>query len=123
MSYDLMVYDKRKAPETKEEFMKWYEKQTEWEEDHDYSDIHVASSELQGWFMEMIKNFPPMNGMFAPDDRELEENEELEEHLTDYSIGREMIYAAFSWSVSKQACDVAKKLAVVYDVGFFLPEE
>lgn len=30
MSYDLMVFEKTKAPATKKEFMAWYEKQTEW---------------------------------------------------------------------------------------------
>lgn len=122
MSYDLMVYNREKAPETKEEFLKWYEEQTKWEEDHDYNSISVTTPELQGWFMEMIKNFPPMNGEFALDDEEVSENEELEMHLTDYSIGRDVIYASFGWSVSKQAGDVAKKLAMVYDVGFFNPE-
>lgn len=32
MSYDLMVFEKTKAPATKKEFMAWYEKQTEWGE-------------------------------------------------------------------------------------------
>ena len=33
MSYDLMVFERTKAPTTKKEFMAWYEKQMEWEED------------------------------------------------------------------------------------------
>ena len=36
MSYDLMVFEKTKAPTTKKEFMAWYEKQCEWSEEHDY---------------------------------------------------------------------------------------
>ena len=32
MSYDLMVFEISKAPKTKEEFMAWYEKQTQWSE-------------------------------------------------------------------------------------------
>ena len=36
MSYDLMVFEKTKAPTTKKEFIAWYEKQTEWGEEHDY---------------------------------------------------------------------------------------
>ncbi len=30
MSYDLMVFEKSKAPATKKNFMSWYEKQTQW---------------------------------------------------------------------------------------------
>jgi len=36
MSYDLIVFEKSKAPKTKAEFMKWYETQTKWSEEHDY---------------------------------------------------------------------------------------
>lgn len=32
MSYDLMVFEKTKAPKTRKEFLEWYEKQTEWGE-------------------------------------------------------------------------------------------
>lgn len=34
MSYDLMVFEKSKAPKTKAEFMKWYEIQTKWSEEN-----------------------------------------------------------------------------------------
>ena len=40
MSYDLMAFEIFKAPKDKEEFFKWYDKQSEWEEDHDYDDIN-----------------------------------------------------------------------------------
>lgn len=57
-----MVFEKDKAPPTKKEFMAWYEKQTEWGEDHDCQTISVSSLALQNWFMEMKGTFPPMNG-------------------------------------------------------------
>ena len=77
MSYDLMVFEKTKAPRTKKEFMEWYEKQTEWGEDHDYQTIGVASPALQSWFMEMKETFPPMNGESAPSDEAIETDENL----------------------------------------------
>ena len=43
MSYDLMVFEKSKAPEGEKDFLSWYREQTE-------QDI-----------------FPPMNGASAPD--------------------------------------------------------
>ena len=72
MSYDLMVFERTKAPTTKKEFMAWYEKQTEWEEEHDYQTISVSSPALQNWFMEMKEKFPPMNGEYAPKDEAYE---------------------------------------------------
>lgn len=118
MSYDLMVFEKSKAPGTKKEFMSWYEKQVEWNEDHDYESIDVASPALQNWFMEMKDTFPPMNGDYAPEVELLEEDENLEMHVTDYSIGREVIYAAFSWSVVDEAYELMRTLAQKHGVGF-----
>lgn len=63
--------------------------------------------------------FPPMNGDFAPDVDLLDEDENLERHVTDYSIGREVIYAAFAWSVADEAYDLMRKLVQKYEVGFF----
>lgn len=121
MSYDLMVFEKAKAPTTRKEFMAWYEKQTEWSEEHDYQTISVSSPALQKWFMEMIKKFPPMNGEYAPNLDPLDENEaeDLERHMVDYSIGYDVIYAAFSWSVAEEAYELMRSLAQKHGVGFF----
>ncbi len=119
MSYDLMVFEKSKSPRTKEEFMKWYDEQTEWGEDHDYQTPSVSSAALQNWYQSMKNIFPPMNGIDAPTEDELQKNEDLEERLTDYCIGRDVIYVAFSWSLANEAYEKVKQLAKQYDVGFF----
>lgn len=119
MSYDLMVFEKTKAPTTKKEFMAWYEKQVEWGEEHDYETISVSSPALQNWFMEMKETFPPMNGEYAPDPELLGGDENLESHVADYSIGRDVIYAAFSWSVVEEAYELMRSLAQKHKVGFF----
>lgn len=119
MSYDLMVFEKTKAPKTKKEFLQWFGKQTEWSEDHDYETIGVASPALQNWFQEMKETFPPMNGEYAPDQKLLDEDENLESHTVDYCIGRNVIYAAFAWSTAEEAYELVRKLAQKHDVGFF----
>ena len=119
MSYDLMVFEKTKAPAAKKDFMAWYEKQVEWGEEHDYQTIGVSSPALQNWFMEMKETFPPMNGEYAPSPELLDEDENLESHVVDYSIGQEVIYAAFSWSVADQAYELMRTLAQKHKVGFF----
>ena len=119
MSYDLMVFERTKAPTTKKEFMAWYEKQMEWEEEHDYQTISVSSPALQNWFMEMKEKFPPMNGEYAPNDDALDDDENLELHMVDYSIGYNVIYAAFSWSVADEAYELMRSLAQKHKVGFF----
>ena len=39
-----------------------------------------------------------MNGEYAPNDDALDDDENLELHMVDYSIGYNVIYAVFSWS-------------------------
>lgn len=117
MSYDLMVFEKTKAPKTKKEFMEWYEQQVEWDEDHNYESPVVTTPNLHRWFMEIKDTFPPMNGEYAPDFETLDEEQET--YLTDYSIGKEIIYAAFAWSVADEAYNQMRHLAQKHDVGFF----
>lgn len=113
-----MVFEKTKAPVKKDNFIKWFEKQVEWNEDHDYDAIEVSSVNLKKWFTDMIAIFPPMNRFFAPDDT-LNDEEELDRRLTDYSIGQYVIYVAFEWSVAVEAYDNMLRLALKNDVGFF----
>ena len=118
MSYDLMVFEKSVAPNNRKDFMEWYKKQTEWSEDHGYDDPSVTSPALKNWFAEIEKTFPPMNGPNAPTDEEIDDMEN-ESYLTDYSIGQEVIYASFSWSLTEEAYEKMKLLALKHGVGFF----
>jgi hypothetical protein len=112
MSYDLMVFRKEAAPKTRTDFMKWYQNQTEWTEDHSYDDPTNTSIELRNWFMDMIKTFPAMNGPFATEDVD-------SSNVSDYSIGRDVIYVAFAWSLAEQAFKTMIELAEKHSVGFF----
>ncbi|PSR54098.1 hypothetical protein AHMF7605_11480 [Adhaeribacter arboris] len=112
MSYDLMVFQKNAAPLRKKDFMAWYENQTQWTEDHGYDDPENTSAELRNWYVEMQGRFPDLNGPNANDPTE-NPNE------TDYSIGRKIIYAAFSWSQAESAYQKTTELAAKYKLGFF----
>lgn len=116
MSYDLMVFEISKAPKTKEEFMAWYEQQTQWSEGHGYNDPNVASPALKSWYEKMKKTFMPMNENDAVEEN-LDEDEES--YLTDYSISSSVIYAAFSWSKAEEAYALTTELAQKCNVGFF----
>jgi hypothetical protein len=111
MSYDLMVFDTGAAPKERESFMEWYDKQMEWSEDHSYNDPIVTEPALQAWFQEMIQFFPPMNGPLGVDSDASE--------VTDYSIGKSVIYSAFAWSVAEHAYNKMRDLAIKHRVGFF----
>lgn len=63
----------------------------------------------------MKEKFPPMNGEYAPND-----DENLELHMVDYSIGYNVIYAVFSWSVADEAYELMRSLAQKHKVGFLM---
>ena len=119
MSYDLMVFEKTKAPRTKREFLRWFEEQAECGEEPSSQSLSASSPALRNWFMEMKEAFPPMNGLYAPDDEQLSADEELESRLTDYSISGGAIYASFAWSLAEEAYGTVRKAAQRHDVGFF----
>lgn len=115
MSYDLMVFNPSVAPQSEKEFLEWYDEQTAWGESHNYVDPIVATKSLQDWFTEMIHEFPALNGPCSP-----ESVDELEsEFATDYSIGKNIIYASFRWSVAENAYTLMLDLAQKHQVGFY----
>jgi len=114
MSFDLMVFEPGAAPSSSpEEFLAWYDAQTEWSEDHDYDDPVVCSDTLRMWFTDIVAEFPMMNGPLAI--------KAAEDHPSpaDYSIGKNIIYAAFLWSSADAAHERVFALARKYKLGFF----
>lgn len=107
-----MVFRKESAPRRRAAFMEWYDAQTEWTEGHSYNDPANTSPELRSWYTDMIKAFPAMNGPDASDDND-------NPKLADYSIGRDVIYVAFSWSVAEEAFQVVLDLSGKHTVGVF----
>ncbi|MYM67076.1 hypothetical protein GTP45_09570 [Pseudoduganella sp. FT55W] len=114
MSFDLMVFEPSAAPRTRAEFMRWYQEQAEWSEDHSYDDPAVTSPALQNWFAEMIQYFPPLNGPLAVGDDRVDDLT-----VTDHCIGRNVIYSAFRWDAANEAFDKMRELAIKHGVGFF----
>ena len=86
-------------------------------------EISSVSERLQAFFHSVRDIFPPMNGSFAPDDKMLSENPSMEKYLCDYDIREDMIYLAFSYSVSEFAYHTIKRAAYFAGVGFFIPSD
>jgi hypothetical protein len=107
-----MVFDPTVAPLGRKEFMSWYSQQTQWTESHGYNNPDVPAPHLREWFRDIIKTFPPMNGPLASGNVD-------DPRVTDYSIGRSVIYAAFAWSEATAAYEAVKALAMKHRVAFF----
>jgi len=110
-----MVFDASTAPRGKRAaFLKWFDEQTQWGESHGYNDPEIPATALKNWFKAMIKEYPPLNGPLAASDDKCDEP-----NVTDYSLGRSVIYAAFAWSESQKARKRVVDLAAAHGVGFF----
>jgi len=112
MSFDLMVFELENAPRTRKEFVAWYEVQTNWSEVENSDDFKIGSPALQEWFQKIADKYPPINGPLAPDSDDLE-------HLTDYTITQNIIYAGFSWDNAEGAYSLSKELAAELNIGFY----
>lgn len=112
MSYDLVVFDAEVAPRDRDGFMSWYAEQTQWDESHGHHDPQFAMPGLRDWFLEMIQQFPAMNGPYASQDDD-------DPKVSDYAIGRSLIYIAFAWSQAEAACLATFEMAEKHKLGFF----
>jgi hypothetical protein len=112
MSYDLMVFAPKVPPPDRKGFINWYRQQAEWKEGHSYDNPEISTPELRAWFLEMITLYPAMNGPFRSDDVD-------NPKVTDYSVGKSVIYSAFAWSEAETAFNTMFRLAEKHKVGFF----
>jgi hypothetical protein len=116
LSYDLAVFDPAVAPRNPDDFLLWFEQQTEWSEPHSYDNPKVSSAPLRAFFLDIINEFPAMNGPYSPYAKEDPEDESLP---ADYSVGTSLIYATFAWSKDESAYECMFRLAEKHGLGFF----
>jgi hypothetical protein len=112
MSYDLMVFDPKAPPVDREGFLLWYDTQTQWTENHDYNDPDITTPKLRSWFLEMVNQYPALNGPYASDQVD-------NPKAAEYVIGKSMIYVTFAWSQSESAYQAVFDMAKKHEIGFF----
>lgn len=114
MSYDLAVFDPRPELRDARQFRSWYEQSTEWSGELDYDSPEKLTPGLKRWFEEMAVAFPPLNGPLAYEG----DDEGVRSAQADYTLGRDIIYAAFGWSKADEAYEACLRLAEKHGVGF-----
>ncbi len=113
MSYDLMVFDPDVAPRGRGDFKSWYDKQSEWSEERDYSDPAGTTPRLVEFYQAIRKLYPAMNGPDAVDD-----NDDID-RAGDYNFGSSFIYVTFPWSLAEEIYPNFRRLAAECQVGFY----
>lgn len=122
VSYDILAFAPQATTDTS--FKAWWDGQSDWSEDHDYSDPAVTTPALLAFYRELIATFPPMNGPDAPSDDELDADPDLEERVIDYTLGRQLIYGAAGWSQAETVAQTWERLGRVHGVAIaFVSDE
>lgn len=118
MSVNILVFDKSKAPTEPMEFLRWFHAKAQWNADRDYNDIQGTTQPLADYFLELVKEYPSMNGKYAPSDEDLERDPELEIKMIDFTIDDDLIYMGVSYSADGEVFDRIEELAYKHGLGF-----
>lgn len=111
-----MVFDPDLAPRKGDAIFDWYGDVMDVEADYDTQAPSAASARLQGFYDDMRKVFPPMNGPDA--DQTIESD-----LVTGYECHRGFIYMDFRWSQSEAANKTVPRLAKKHGLGLFDPQD
>ena len=97
MGFDILAIEPDAV--TDEDFPAWWQRQSQWAEPVDYNDTSHATPAIRLFMADLAETFPPMNGPLRPTEAQLEAHPELDDRLSDYSIGRQLVFADFGFSV------------------------
>lgn len=119
MSFDLFVFERREEIKTSLDVFAYQEEFTAYKEKKDYDALEGCSDGMVHWAKKMFEKFPPMNGEYALSDEMAYATQDMENHLTDYSFGKNGAYCAFSYKVKEEALEFVKSIADEYGVGVY----
>jgi len=122
MSFDLFVFEKREEIKTSLDVFAYLEEFTEYKENKDYESLEGCSRVIACWAKKMFEKFPPISGEYALPDEIAYATEDSENYLTDYSLGKNGVYCAFSYNVEDEALEFVKSIADEYGVGIYNPQ-
>src|SRR6266478_1960492 len=90
-------------------------KLTEWEDPRGCYDPGICSPPLKAWYLDMIKEFPALNGPYA----KLADSDAESAAISEYNVAKHLIYVAFAWSMVEPAYESCFRLAARHGLGFF----
>jgi hypothetical protein len=115
MSYDLAVFDPAAAPSNRAAFKDWFHRATRWRGPRRYDDPSICSAPLRNWFLEMIEEFPALNGPYG-----VPRGEAMDDpRVSMYGIGDHLIYVGFASSQGKAAYEACLRLAAKHGLGCY----
>ena len=119
MSLDLFIFERREEIKSSLDVLSYLEEFSKYEEDKDYNSLEGCSPVITAWAKEMFKHFPPMNGEYALPDDIAFSSEDIEDYLTDYSLGKHGAICSFSYDVIDDALDFLLDIFDEYNIGVY----
>lgn len=120
MSYDIMIFDSKKAPKDIDAFLEWEEScEDEIAEAIDSDEAKNSSKKLQAWFFEISKDIIPLTGQYSRENEIDYIEGEDDEIGADYFFCKHAIFLMFSTieteNLYKKVFESAKK----HNLGFY----
>ena len=120
MSYDIVIFDSKKAPKDIDAFMEWCEEQEDlMNESLDVDEYETSSKKLHTWFLDICIEVIPLSGPFsnwdAPDFVEGQDDE----HGADYFFAKHTVFLMFSTLETKPLFLKVKESAKNHNLGYF----
>lgn len=134
MSYDVLVFEPFAAPRDHAAFMSWYTDLTRWDGPYASNNPDICTPKLKQFFDTVIKDFPPLDGPFAPSRLQIKGftpslAQKLlgkkpiagidELTLSEYTCTPHAIYISFAWPYAQPAYESVIASALAANVGFF----
>jgi hypothetical protein len=113
MSYDVVLFEPSTTPRDREGFKQWFERQTDWDDNHNYMDPNSTTPALRNWYEVIRQDYPAMNGPDACED------DDAMDRTGDYNFGPDFIYVTYPWSLAEEIYDRVRATAVQCEVGFY----
>lgn len=111
-----MIIDHHPRFKNSIDLLTWYDDVTQWGDDVDYNDYIHTTKSLMDWFLEMKEIIPPLNGPFAPTDKEVGDGKYP---VADYCIAKDAIYVSLSFDNVEETREIAFDLAKKHNLSFF----
>lgn len=120
MSYDIVIFDSKKAPKDPDAFIEWCEElEDRMTGSPDMEEYETTSKKLQEWFLDICKEVIPLSGSFSNCDTPDFVEGQDDERGADYFFGKHAVFLMFSATESEPLFRKVTESVKKHNLGFF----
>ena len=119
MSLYLFIIERREEIKTALDVLNYLEEFSRYKEDKGYNSLEEYSPVITAWAKSMFEHFPPMNGKYALPNEIAFSSEDIEDCLTDYTLGKHRAICSFPYNVEDNALGFLSDIFDEYNIGIY----